>query len=513
LASAPADTRPAAWTAYDEVPYPGYPYPQTHPDRLATSGRLFGMTPAPVERCRVLELGCGDGGNLIPMAYGLPESSFVGIDLASSAVAKGQARAGALGLDNVELVCRDLADYGPALGSFDFIVAHGVYSWVSDAVRDELLALCARALAPDGIAFVSYNALPGGHMRTMLREMMLFHARGTGTPRGQVERARGLLRVLAEAHAGSGGYRGMLTEQLERTERQSDAAILHDDLAAQSRPLYFHEFAAHAARHGFQYLAEADFFEMHAGTSSPSVIAALDELGDNVLAREQYLDFLKCRMYRQTLLCRADVRLERQLAPAVAAGFLVTSQARPADPGANLRDRSVVEFRDPRGTALRTDEPLIKLALERLASSWPRAVPFDELLHGARDAVSVADAPRAPRDATHVLGESILRGYAADVVQLHVYQPRFADVPGRYPCASALARLQAECGEPLTTLRHTSVRVDDDAGRRLVTLLDGTRDRHALVEAMFGQEEGESDLAAKLEAKVRDLARLALLEA
>jgi SAM-dependent methyltransferase len=511
LASAPADIRPAAWTAYDEVPYPGFPYPQTHPDRLATVGKLFGMAPAPVARCRVLELGCGDGGNLIPMAYGLPESGFVGIDLASRAVAKGQARARALGLDNIELICADLVDTGQAPGSFDFIVAHGVYSWVSDAVRDELLAVCAKALAPDGIAFVSYNALPGGHMRTMLREMMLFHARGTDTPSERVDRARGLLRMLAEAHAGSDGYRGMLAEQLERTGRQSDAAILHDDLAADSRPFYFHEFAARAARHGLQYLAEADFFEMHAGTSSPALIAALDELGDDVLAREQYLDFLKCRLYRQTLLCRADVRLERRLTPEVAAGFLITSQARPAE-GANLRDGSVVEFRDPRGTAIRTDGPLIKLALERLADSWPRAVAFDELLRGARDAVSAADAPRPSRDAAQVLGDSILRGYAADVVQLHVDQPRFADVPGRHPRASALARLQAACGEPLTTLRHASVRVDDAAGRRLVMLLDGSRDRHALVEAMSGQGEGEGDLPAKLEAKLRDLARLALLE-
>jgi tRNA G46 methylase TrmB len=67
-------------TAYDEVLYPSYTHNQTHPDRLATIATLFGLTPAPVERCRVLELGCGNGSNLVPMAYGLPGSEFVGID-------------------------------------------------------------------------------------------------------------------------------------------------------------------------------------------------------------------------------------------------------------------------------------------------------------------------------------------------------------------------------------------------------------------------------------------------
>ena len=68
-------------TPYDAVPYESKSFPQTHPDRLATLGRLFGMNPAPVTHSRVLELGCAGGGNLIPMAFHLPENDFLGIDL------------------------------------------------------------------------------------------------------------------------------------------------------------------------------------------------------------------------------------------------------------------------------------------------------------------------------------------------------------------------------------------------------------------------------------------------
>ena len=90
-------------TPYDRVPYPGLPFAQTHPDRLATLAILFGLAPAPVTGCRVLELGCGDGGNLIPMAFEQPGSEFLGIDLARSGIEQGRRAIESLGLPNIRL--------------------------------------------------------------------------------------------------------------------------------------------------------------------------------------------------------------------------------------------------------------------------------------------------------------------------------------------------------------------------------------------------------------------------
>src|SRR6266849_10034387 len=115
--------RPASTGApflYDEVPYPGLPQPQTHPDRLGIIATLFGMSPAPADRCRVLELGCGDGGNLIPMALTLPGSAFTGIDLAEPAIARGCALVRTLGLENITLRRLDLMRAGPDVGEFDY---------------------------------------------------------------------------------------------------------------------------------------------------------------------------------------------------------------------------------------------------------------------------------------------------------------------------------------------------------------------------------------------------------
>ena len=84
-------------SAYDQVLYPSISFPQTHPARLATVAFLRGMRPAPIDRCRVLELGCGAGRNLLPMAFYLPDSEFVGLDLARQPIAFGQAFAADLG--------------------------------------------------------------------------------------------------------------------------------------------------------------------------------------------------------------------------------------------------------------------------------------------------------------------------------------------------------------------------------------------------------------------------------
>jgi cyclopropane fatty-acyl-phospholipid synthase-like methyltransferase len=149
-------------TSYDEVPYESHPFPQTHPDRLATIATLLGLRPPPVQRCRVLELGCAAGGNLIPMALGLPQSSFVGIDLSAVEVAEGQQLIAQLGLKNVQLRHLSILDAGPDLGRFDYILCHGVYSWVPTAVQDKILDVCKHNLSPHGVAYVSYNTLPVG---------------------------------------------------------------------------------------------------------------------------------------------------------------------------------------------------------------------------------------------------------------------------------------------------------------------------------------------------------------
>ena len=436
------------------------------------------------------------------MALALPDATFVGVDAAPRAIARGQGLVAELGLENVTLEVRAIEDLSPVARGFDYVIAHGVYSWVPAAVRDRMLAVCRQALGDAGVAYVSYNALPGGRLREALRDMLVFHTAELNDPRERVAQARALLRFLRDGSPGEHGLGALMRGQAERMLARSDATLLHDELAEVNDAVYFHEFAAHAALHGLQYLAEADFFEMQIGAASEPAARALMEIEDPV-RREQYLDFLKGRMFRQTLLCRAELAIDRTPRPEVIEGLAVSTQA---EPRARAGPDGAQAFAGPTGSTLTTDHPVVIEALKRAASAWPAALWVRELL-----------GPDATGDERGALCDALLRSYAANLVALHVCPPRPTTTPGDAPRASALARHQARAGETVTNLRHASVRIEDDLGRRLVTLLDGTRDRAALAAAVRAHllDQGRpvpADLADSLDRSLQGLARLALLE-
>jgi Predicted methyltransferase regulatory domain/Methyltransferase domain len=450
----------------------------------------------------MLELGCGDGGNLVPMALGLPNATFVGVDAAPGAIARGTELIEALGLRNATLHAQAIEDFETAAESFDYVIAHGVYSWVGPAVRDRLLATCRHTLADQGVAYVSYNALPGGRVRQALRDMLRFHTAAVAEPSERVAQGRALLRFLLEGWPAEHDFAAVMRRQAEGVLDRGDASLLHDDLAEVNEPVYFHELVAHAERHRLQYLAEADFFEMQTGVLSDPVAETLRGVEDPI-RREQYLDFLKGRMFRQTLLCRAEHELDRTPRPEVVERLAVSTPARAR--GAPDAEGAVT-FEGPTGSTLATDHPLVRAALERVADAWPAAVWVRELI----------PTGSSPEDRA-ALCDALLRSYAANLVQLHAHPPALTTTPGGTPEASPLARHQARTGDMVTNLRHVSVRIEDDLGRELVTLLDGTRDRAALAADLAGflrargEPLAEAELHAGLDRSLQGLATLALL--
>ncbi len=177
-------------TSYDQIAYPCTPQTQTHPDLLATLAELYGLQSPPVDCCQVLEVGCNDGSNLIPMAVNEPAVTLRGIDLAETAVSAACAWSDRLGLANTEFTQADILDWNPSGRRFDYILIHGVYSWVPPQVREAILALCRKSLTPSGIAYISYNALPGCHFRRYVRDVLRFHTKGIDDPRQRIAAAR-----------------------------------------------------------------------------------------------------------------------------------------------------------------------------------------------------------------------------------------------------------------------------------------------------------------------------------
>ena len=190
----------ARTTSYDDIPYPTAVFPQATPDRLATVARLHGLDPPDIATARILEIGGGDALNLLAVAAAYPQVTGLSFDLAGTAVERGRRWAALAGIGSVAIEQMDLLDAaaGAIAGEYDYIVAHGVYAWVPEPVRAAVFALIGRVLSPTGVAFVSYNALPGGHMRVAMREMLQLHLEGIVDPVERLEQARVFLAAFAE---------------------------------------------------------------------------------------------------------------------------------------------------------------------------------------------------------------------------------------------------------------------------------------------------------------------------
>jgi len=477
-------------TPYDEIPYISNPYPQSHPERLAAIARLLGLAPPSIDRCRVLELGCAAGNNLIPMAEAYPESSFLGIDLSERQIAVGKSSVNVLKLTNLELRHANIMQVSADYGKFDYIIVHGIYSWVPREVQDQILAICQQNLTASGVAYVSYNTLPGWRMRGMIRDMMLYHVQRFNDPQQKLQQARALLEFLVKSVPGGNNPYGLfLKSELEQLSRQTNNYLFHDHLEENNHPLYFHEFVSRAASKGLRYLGDSDLRTMATRDLHPDAQKLL-ATSLSQIESEQYMDFLRNRMFRMSLLVHADKRHSLQIDNSIIRDFHLASQLRPRDSITDLGSTQPVEFVSDTGGNATVPMPLVKAALLVLAEAWPRRLPFSDLLQKA----SVRLGAQVPTDAaelarlTDAFGAALLLLYTGlpfGALELALGPLNVAAQAGEKPRAPAAARLQAATGV-VTNCRHRMVQLDAFQ-REVLMLLDGTRDRQQIFDALHEQ--------------------------
>lgn len=497
-----------AATIYDQVRYPGKFYPQSSANRLAMLGRLCGLQTALPAGCRLLELGCGDGGNLIPQAVAFPGSQFVGVDLAASAVAEGRQTIAALGLENITLHVGDIGGFDPGPEPFDFVVAHGVLSWVPEAVREALLALCGRCLAPHGVAYLSYSALPGGYLRNVPRDLMRFRTRAITDPQQRTRAAREAVDFMRAAVPGQTFTQELLDREMAGFDGK-DYFLLHDLLADDNEPLYFLDLIDAAAGCGLQFLAEAEFGAMSTAAYPPAVKRQLDALPR--LEREQYIDFVQLRRFRQTLLCRQGPAVDLAVTPQRMAGLQLSTRARRVGTATDVRAAGAMEFRHPYQGSFRADEPAAKALMCALVDGDPRGMDLAALTAAVSALLPLATPdPELPQ----ALVSALLSLHARDLVEIHATRWDFSPNVDSHPRASPYTRWLAERGAPVVTAAHGTFLLPTPLLRRLVPLLDGTRDRNELLEALVAATppaEREGLDAAALDRRLQMLADNALL--
>mgnify|MGYP005835584471 CR=1 FL=1 len=477
---------------YDVAPYPDRTHSVTHPDRLATTAVLFGLSPPDVRTSRVLELGCAGGANLLAMTDSLPHAHFVGIDYSAAQIETANQQARQTGCTNVCFHQMDLLDVNASLGVFDYIVCHGVWSWVDEQCRRAIFRICRQCLSENGVAYISFNAYPGWHIRRILRETMLYHVGGATNPADRIARGREVLGFLVESLAQEKSpIATLLRGDAAGLLKIDDNYLLHEHLEAENHPAWFHDFAAQAAEAGLQYLADCHLHTTTLARFTPPVQEWLRRLGPDVIRREQYIDLLLCRAFRQTLLCRKELTPVRPIDPGRVAGLYISAELKPQGDG---------RFEGTVGL-MRVKSPLVRAAFTLLSEAWPQRFRFDQLLERAQAKLNPSD--RREENPSGTLMSAIAQAHVGIGVELYTCPPVYVSTISQRPVAGPFARVQAREGKVVTNNCHVRVQLSPQV-QRLVPLLDGTRDQPALL--------AETGLAEKqLQESLSFLARTAML--
>mgnify|MGYP002628047927 CR=1 FL=1 len=520
-----AENAPDLTVSYDEVPYDGLTHSETHPSLLATIGALMGMDPAPIEQCRVLEIGCAQGYNLLAMAVSLPDSEFVGIDFAPVQIVEGQKAITDLGLSNVSLHALDLMALDDSLGQFDYIIAHGFYSWVPQPVRDRLLAVYSRLLQPNGVGYISYNAYPGGHFMNALRDGMLFHAGRIQKPQERATEARRWIDLLAETGEArtvpySGFYKAYrqliydYKEHLGDEAGRSNAGLLHDELEEVNRPFYLREFVDNCQAAGLQYVGDTEFASMLATNVPANVAQVIQKSARSRVEAEQYLDFVRNRMFRRSLVCHQSVQISGKPSLRTVESFYISSNARDEEVARPKGSRPARKYIAPDGSSLTTDHPVTIAAFDYLSEVWPQRILFADLLQEATRRVGRIVSPTGTQKITtgrtasptyaqdaQVLGANLLKAYSISPVlmELHRYAPKLTTDLSPRPVASRWARWQVrQNSRSICNLLHKRVLLDEP-DCFLLLRLDGSRTLDELAQELMGGPLGEGHWHLKQE--------------
>jgi SAM-dependent methyltransferase len=488
--------------SYDVVPYTSHPISQSHPARMATIATLFSLAAPAVTTARVLELGCAAGGNIIPLAYDYPAGRFVGVDSSAVQLDEGRRLISELGLTNIELRQADILEVDATWGEFDYLICHGVYSWVPPHVQDKILSILAELLTPDGIAYVSYNTYPGWHLRGIVRDMMRYHAMRYDDPQERVAEARRVLDVVAKhsIRQTEAFYSTMLEHESAFLHDRGDHYIYHDHLEEHCEPFYFHEFVRRARHKGLDYLGEARLATMASTNSSFAEEVALSSLAQDRIAREQYFDYICNRTFRETLLHRAGRTPSSVIPSRVLWPMFVASGLCPAGLPVDCAIGAPATFCTRGGEKLTIETPLLKAALLELSEHWPEAVPFEQLLRAATSRLDIVatDLQRT------WLAQAILAFLTtSNLIEISVEPSQFTIAPGNKPVASLLARHQAAMSKRVTNRRHKSCELSD-AQHKVVQALDGSRSASDMARHLELPDDVAQD-------QIAQLAKLALI--
>jgi len=469
---------------YDITVYPSYPVRASHPERLFTNSRLFGLQAAPPQFAWVLEIGCATGGNIIPLAYRYPEAHFVGFDYSAKQIEIAKRQVSDLGLRNIELYVENIDAFSPRHRGrkFDYILCHGVFSWVKTSLQDQIFDLCVKNLAEEGVAFISYNVFPGWNQANSLRELMLWATRNIKDPQKKIAKARATVKYLADgfdAQLFPYEYARDFKKQAIELLKHDDSYLIHEYLEADNLPVYFYQFAERATNHQLQYVTESSL-SVISTVNLPEPFASDLSKNTTIVDLGQNLDFIRNTRFRQSILCHADRALDGNLHAGKIELFHIQLEAELDKKNASIKTLPGISR-----LTLKVDDVTVDIELRN-------AIICIILLHERRQQpisyqalckLMLEHSELANIDAArHLLNVEInlMSLVLAGVLSLHSGPGHYTTTISKFPEACGFIRYQARRQfDQVSTLKHTALPVSQFE-RFLLAALDGKNDVKAL---------------------------------
>jgi hypothetical protein len=426
--------------------------------------------------------------NLIPMASMLPKSSFVGIDLSATQVGQAQSLIQRLGLENIRVSQQDIIDFR-ADGTFDYVIAHGIYSWVPRNVREKLMDIFRRCLSPNGLGYISFNTWPGSYLRQMTRDMMLYHSRGSASINEKTAKAKEVVSLASSPiQTMQTAYREAIRAMAPEILQKPNSFLAHDELEAVWEPVYLQQFLMHAQQHGLSYIGAAEPAMNLSNVLPRELRQRLQSYSKTTFEVEQYCDFIYGTQYRAAVLSLQNALPSPDGGGANAVKHMFCAARLVEQPEGQLAstNREIRFLNESTNAYLITSEIVLIAVLRQLSANWPKAIEFRELyaiasVNGGGFAVS-----------EDLLAQNLFSAYCISLIELWSRPTTFIAKSPQRPLLTKLARVQAATGGFISTLRHEEF---NPAGahlqnpqlvQKMLPLMDGSRDRQALLDELSG---------------------------
>lgn len=495
---------------YDELPYCSYPFEYNRPENLRSIAVLFGLDSPKLETARVLELGCSDGGNIIRFGLDYPKSSCLGIDLSKVQIDSGKQRLNDLKIKNIELKHLSINDLDESYGKFDYIICHGVFSWVPDEVREGILKAAKNLLSKNGVAFISYNTLPGWNMINTVRDIMLYHSGNFQDIKHKIQQSRAALNFLNESLENQQSpHAKFMKECADGIADKEDHYLRHEYLAEENKAFYFHEFIEMAREHSLDYLGDTDIHRMFIGNLPKDAAEKLATLND-IIQTEQYIDFIKNTQFRCTLLCHKGTPLSRNITiDTIKKLFLacyITPEKNLSD--INIEDNSGIKFflNNNQDISITVTSAAMKAIMYAFVENPGNPMSVDEIIKAALEIYNNKAAIET--ELANSAGKLIFSGY----LKVYADRPKSIYKISDKPAVSRLARIQAanlrDNDKLWITNQINQMLGIEDHQRFVIPMLDGQNTIEQIKEAIFNKLQSGDIVAMQNNAQIKDVSQL-----